>query len=105
MITLSSSSEAVGEIFNVGNDEEISIMDLAKRVKKITESRSEIVKIPYSEAYGEGFEDMSRRAPDLSKLKAAIGYEPSVDLDQTIRQIVELSSSWRNVVFPAGRSG
>ena len=71
-----SEQEQWGEIYNVGNEQEITIMELAETVKRITGSKSEIVTIPYREAYEEGFEDMLRRVPDLGKIKAAIGYEP-----------------------------
>ncbi|NLF92655.1 MAG: NAD-dependent epimerase/dehydratase family protein [Oligosphaeraceae bacterium] len=80
---------ARGQVINIGNDEEISIEDLARRVKKITGSASPIVKIPYQQAYGEGFDDMRRRVPDLSKIAALIGYRPQRDLDQIIRDVVE----------------
>ena len=90
IIELSQLPAAVGEIYNVGNEQEISIMGLAERVKEITGSASDIVKIPYNEAYEAGFEDMTRRVPDLTKVKAAIGYEPKVQLDEIIRQLAGL---------------
>ena len=80
---------AVGEVYNVGNPEEVSIRDLAERIKAATGSASPIVTIPYSEAYEEGFEDMPRRVPDISKLNQAIGFEPKVGLDEIIRLVVE----------------
>jgi UDP-glucose 4-epimerase len=83
----------VGQIFNLGSDEEITIMQLAQRVKRITGSRSEIVTIPYGEAYEEGFEDMARRVPDLSKIRDFLGYAPRIELDQMIREIWELRRS------------
>lgn len=79
---------AVGEVFNVGNTEEVSIQALAERVKAITGSASPIVTVPYDEAYEEGFEDMPRRVPDLSKIAQLIGYEPAVGLDEIIRRVV-----------------
>ena len=63
---------AVGEVFNVGNDQEISIRDLAETVKRVTRSPSDIVTVPYDEAYQAGFEDMSRRVPDLRKIKTLL---------------------------------
>jgi nucleoside-diphosphate-sugar epimerase len=85
---------AVGEVFNVGNDrEEISILDLARRVKQRTGTKSEIVLVPYDRAYEEGFEDMQRRVPDLQKLRALTGYEPRVRLDETIDRVVEYFTS------------
>jgi UDP-glucose 4-epimerase len=84
---------AVGEVFNIGNTEEVSIRGLAERVKAITRSASEIVTIPYDQAYEEGFEDMPRRVPDLSKITALIGYRPEVGLDEIIRRVVESQPS------------
>jgi UDP-glucose 4-epimerase len=87
---LSVSEEAVGEVINIGNDSrEVSIMDLAKLVKQKTKSSSEIVLIPYSQAYEEGFEDMPRRVPDLTKIKKLIGYEPKVDLDGILDRVIQ----------------
>jgi UDP-glucose 4-epimerase len=80
---------AVGQVFNVGNTEEVSIRGLAEKIKAATGSASPIVTIPYDEAYEEGFEDMPRRVPDLSKIRAAIGYVPRVGLDEIIRRVVE----------------
>jgi UDP-glucose 4-epimerase len=80
---------AVGQIFNVGNDEAISIKDLALKIKQKTKSDSEIRFIPYDEAYEEGFEDMSIRIPDLSKIKALIGYQPSVNLDGILDRVID----------------
>jgi UDP-glucose 4-epimerase len=64
-------------------------MDLAKLVKAKTKSSSEIVLVPYAQAYEEGFEDMPRRVPDLSKIKGLIGYEPKVDLDGVLDRVIE----------------
>ncbi len=89
IIALMNNEEAVGQIYNVGNDNEISIMDLAERIKSITGSRSKIVKIPYDEAYETGFEDMERRVPDLSKVKKLVGYKPVVQLDEMITHVWE----------------
>ena len=80
--------KAIGEVFNIGNIEEVTIHQLAERVKAITGSASPIVTIPYDEAYEAGFEDMPRRVPDLSKIHALIGYEPAVGLDEIIRRVV-----------------
>jgi UDP-glucose 4-epimerase len=82
-----SSEQAIGQVFNVGNNQQISIMDLAKKVIEITSSKSEIKTIPYSEAYPEGFEDMQRRVPDISKIKNILGWSPEIGLDQIIRDI------------------
>lgn len=84
---------AVGEVFNVGNTEEISILGLAERVKELARSRSEIRLVPYEEAYESGFEDMRRRVPDLRKIKEAIGYQPTRSLDDILRDVIaDLSS-------------
>lgn len=80
--------EASGEVFNIGNGEEIAILDLAYRVKAITDSRSEILTIPYETIYGKGFEDMEFRTPDISKLQRFTGYNPTVNLDGILQRVV-----------------
>jgi UDP-glucose 4-epimerase len=87
LLLVMDSDEAVGNVFNIGNNQQISILELAKKIIKITGSKSEIVKIPYSEAYPEGFEDMQRRVPDISKIKNALGWTPQIGLDQIIKDI------------------
>jgi UDP-glucose 4-epimerase len=86
------SDKAIGNVFNVGNIQQISIMDLAKKVIEITGSKSEIKKIPYSDAYPEGFEDMQRRVPDISKIKNVLGWAPEINLDQIIKDIAAFNS-------------
>jgi UDP-glucose 4-epimerase len=86
---LATREDLYGEVFNVGSTQEVSILELASRVKHATRSGSEIMLIPYSEAYGEGFEDMPRRVPDLSKVKATIGWEPTADLDEILADVIE----------------
>lgn len=81
--------EAEGDVFNIGDGREITILELAKKIKKITNSSSEVVFVPYDEAYGKGFEDMQRRAPDISKIRKFIKYEPSVNLDQVLEIIIQ----------------
>lgn len=81
------SDKSIGEVFNIGNNQQISILELAKRVIQITDSKSEIIKIPYTEAYPDGFEDMQRRVPDISKIKNVLGWSPQIGLDQTIKDI------------------
>jgi UDP-glucose 4-epimerase len=78
---------AVGKIFNIGNTEEVSILELAKRIIQLTNSTSTIKMVPYDVAYEAGFEDMARRIPDISRVKALIGYEPKVGLDEIIMRI------------------
>lgn len=89
LLRLMQTPAAVGQVFNVGNTEEVSIRALAERILGITGSASPIVTIPYEEAYESGFEDMPRRVPDLSKLAAAIGYQPQVHLDEIIQRVVD----------------
>jgi UDP-glucose 4-epimerase len=88
LMKLAASPAAVGEVFNIGNHEEISMMALAQKVKAMTGSASPIVLIPYDQAYEAGFEDMPRRVPDLRKVKAAVGYEPSVGLDEILTRVI-----------------
>jgi UDP-glucose 4-epimerase len=80
---------AVGEVFNIGNGEEISIRGLAEKVKAMTASASPIVTIPYDQAYEAGFEDMPRRVPDLTKIRTYIGYEPTVGLDEILERVID----------------
>lgn len=80
---------AVGQVVNIGGSNEITIEELALRVKEKVGSNSEIVKIPYSQAYEDGFEDMLRRVPDVSKLKRLIGIVPSRDIDDIIESVVK----------------
>ena len=80
---------AVGEVFNVGNTEEISILALAERVRDLTGGRSEIVTIPYDQAYETGFEDMPRRVPDLAKISHLIGFAPTVGLNEILARVVD----------------
>ncbi len=79
---------AVGEVFNIGSSEEVTIAALAERVKSLTGSASEIVRIPYSEAYEEGFEDMRRRVPDTSKVRALVGFRPRVALEDILQSVI-----------------
>ena len=89
LIALASERRAVGEVFNVGNTGEISIADLATRVKALACSDSPIQLVPYDQAYEAGFEDMPRRVPDISKLRALVGYEPKVELDEIILRVID----------------
>jgi len=89
IISLIDEPRAVGEIFNIGGDEEISINDLANRVKCLSGSSSPIEHIPYERAYQDGFEDMERRVPDIGKLKKWVGYVNTHDLDSMLIKIIE----------------
>ena len=81
--------KAIGEVFNIGSGEEITIRGLAERIKSLTSSTSDIVTIPYDQAYEVGFEDMPRRVPDITKINALIGYKPTVGLDDILGSVIE----------------
>lgn len=89
LMKLMDSSEAVGQVFNIGSNEEISIRALAERVKEITQSDSEIVYVPYDQAYEEGFEDMPRRIPDISKVNELVGFRPEMSLDGILESVID----------------
>jgi len=89
MVALIDEPRAVGQVFNIGNGHEISIEALAERVKALAGSGSEIVRIPYDQAYEAGFEDMPRRVPDISKIRGLVGYEPTVQLDEILTRVIE----------------
>ena len=92
LIKLMDHPEAVGQVFNIGSDEEVSILELAERIKGLTRSSSEIVFVPYDEAYEEGFEDMPRRIPDTKKVRSLVGFCPQIDLDGILRTVIEFQS-------------
>jgi UDP-glucose 4-epimerase len=93
VLTILNQSESVGQVFNIGNSEEVSILDLAHKVKTITNSGSEIELVPYSDAYAAGFEDMQRRVPDITKIREFSGWQPKRILDEII---VDVANSLRN---------
>ena len=92
LLLVMDSEKAVGEVFNVGNNQQITIMELAKKVIELTGSSSTIEKIAYEKAYPEGFEDMQRRVPDISKIKQVLGWTPEINLDQIIKDIAAFNS-------------
>jgi UDP-glucose 4-epimerase len=92
LLLVMDSDKAIGQVFNVGNNSQISIMELAKKVIEITGSKSTIEKIAYEKAYPEGFEDMQRRVPDISKIKQVLGWEPKINLDRIIKDIAAFNS-------------
>ena len=92
LLLVMDSDKAIGEVFNVGNNQQISIMELAKKVIEITGSRSSIEKIAYDKAYPEGFEDMQLRVPDISKINRVLGWKPEINLDQIITDIAAYNS-------------
>jgi UDP-glucose 4-epimerase len=89
VVALMDEPRAIGQVFNIGNGNEITIGDLAEKIKRLTGSQSEIVRIPYDKAYEAGFEDMPRRVPDISKVRALVGYSPIVELDEILGRVVE----------------
>src|SRR5215470_781234 len=97
--------EAIGEVYNVGSSREVTILEVAERIKWLAGSDSRIVFVPYQEAYEEGFEDMMRRVPDISKINKLIGYAPKISLDEILTSIIEYHSArlnnWQSVQAPA----
>ena len=97
LMKLMDDESAVGEVFNVGSDQEITILDLARKVKELTKSKSEIAFVPYDEAYEEGFEDMPRRIPDISKVNRQVGFQPEKSLDGILESVIEFHSEQMSV--------
>ncbi len=93
MIKLMEEPKAEGDVFNIGNDKEVTINELAERVKEMTGSSSEIEHIPYEKAYGPGFEDMERRCPNIDKIRNLIGFEPTYDLEAIIKSVIDYFKS------------
>ena len=92
ILLVADSEKSIGQVFNIGNNQQISIIDLAKRVIEITGSKSEIVKVPYSQAYSKGFEDMQIRVPDISKINQFFGWTPRIELNQIVKDIAKFYS-------------
>ena len=92
-IGLMDSAKTVGDVFNVGSEEEITILDLALKIRGMTGSASEIALVPYAAAYGENFEDMARRVPSLAKIRAVLEYEPQMRLEETLRSVIAYHQS------------
>jgi UDP-glucose 4-epimerase len=88
LLLVMDSDKSIGQVFNIGNDEQVTIRDLARRVIEITASKSSIINIPYEEAYVAGFEDMRNRVPDISKIRNELGWQPEFTLNQIIKDIV-----------------
>ena len=98
LVKLMDHPDSAGQVYNIGSTNEISILDLAKRIQTLTGSSSKIVFVPYNEAYEPGFEDMPRRVPDTSKIRALIGYNPSTTIDEILESVIQ--SSLANAEFP-----
>ena len=92
LLLVMDSDKTVGEVFNVGNNQQVSILELAKKVIEITGSTSAVEKIAYDKAYPAGFEDMQRRVPDIAKIKQVLGWVPEINLDQIIKDIAAFNS-------------
>ncbi len=95
LIGLMDAEEAVGGVYNIGSNEEVTILELAERVRELTGSKSEIVFVPYNEAYEEGFEDMPRRVPDISKIGALVGFRPRMTLDGILESVITYQTDAR----------
>jgi UDP-glucose 4-epimerase len=99
-------ADSVGQVFNIGSNEEVTIRELAERVKALTDSDSEITFLPYDEAYEEGFEDMPRRVPDISKIQSHIGFRPRMTLDGILQSVINYysgeESETKGQIFNAG---
>jgi UDP-glucose 4-epimerase len=93
VMALAECPTAAGEIFNIGSAQEVSINELAERVILLTNSRSTITHIPYEAAFGRGFEDMKRRAPDISKIERFVGWKPEVGLDGILTRVINYARS------------
>ena len=89
LVKVAFSEKTVGQVVNIGNNGEISILDLAKRVLELTNSKSQIKYVDYQEAYGDGFEDMDRRVPNVELIKELTGWSPTRNLDQIITDVAE----------------
>jgi UDP-glucose 4-epimerase len=89
LVDLMRRDDVYGEVFNIGGQEEIAILDLAQKVRTLAGSESEITMVPYDEAYEEGFEDMARRVPDTSKVEHLLGWRPTMSLDDIVNDVIE----------------
>ncbi|MGE5813868.1 MAG: NAD-dependent epimerase/dehydratase family protein, partial [Acidobacteriota bacterium] len=89
LVALAQEPGAVGQVFNIGNPVEITIGDLAKKIRALTGSSSPIVCVPYDQAYEAGFEDMPRRVPDITKIQSLVGFRPTMHLDDILGSVIE----------------
>jgi UDP-glucose 4-epimerase len=88
LIGLACQAQANGRVFNVGSREEVRILDLARRIRALTGSSSELQLVPFQDAYAPGFEDMQRRVPDLTRIQELLGWEPAHDLNDILRSVI-----------------
>lgn len=102
VIMLAGEKSAEGEIFNIGTDEEVTVLDLAGRIRRLCHSESDIQRVPYETVYGSSFEDMRRRVPNLSKIRRFVGYEPQVTLDQLLEITIRETCEQQRLPVPAG---
>lgn len=93
LMKLAEHPDALGEVYNIGSAREVTILQLAERIKELTGSTSPVVFVPYEKAYEEGFEDMMRRVPDIAKVNNLIGYEPTFSLDEILTSVIEYQRS------------
>jgi UDP-glucose 4-epimerase len=102
VLMLAESTAAEGEVFNVGSDEEVTVLELAQRIRRLCESRSSIEFVPYEKVYGNSFEDMRRRVPDLTKVGRFVGYRPEISLNQLLEVTIRDTCERMGVPFPVG---
>ena len=102
VMLLAESREAEGEVFNVGSDQEVSILELAERIRRMCDSSSEIELVPYEKVYGSSFEDMRRRVPDLSKIRRYVGYRRETSLNQLLEVTIKDMCEQMGIPCPIG---
>jgi UDP-glucose 4-epimerase len=102
VLMLAECKEANGEIFNVGSDEEVSVLELATRIRRFCDSKSEIEFVPYEKVYGNSFEDMRRRVPDLRKIERFVGYRPQVSLNHLLEITIRDTCERMGLPVPVG---
>ena len=102
VLMLADHEKAVGEVFNIGTEEEVTVLELAQRIRRLCDSSSQIQFVPYEEVYGSSFEDMRRRVPDLAKIRRVTGYRPEVTLDSLLALTLSHLRKQENLPHPAG---
>jgi UDP-glucose 4-epimerase len=102
VLLLAESREAEGGVFNVGSDEEVTVLELAQRIRRMCDSKSAIEFVPYEKVYGSSFEDMRRRVPDLAKIGRYVGYRPEITLNYLLEITIRDTCDRMNVPFPVG---